>query len=177
MHVRVVPHDPEWRRAFVVEAARIASALGPPVVRVHHIGSTAIPGLVAKPIIDLLLEVDAIERMDRQASSMEALGYEALGEFGIPGRRYFRKDDARGERTHQVHAFREGSPEVVRHLAFRAYMAAHPDDAQAYGRLKQHLAGLHPEDIEAYMAGKDAYIKDRERVALAWWASREHSRR
>jgi GrpB-like predicted nucleotidyltransferase (UPF0157 family) len=172
MRVRVVPHDPTWKHAFEVESARIVQALGEPVVGVHHIGSTAIPGIVAKPIIDMLLEVERIERLDEQVGQLQALGYQALGEFGIPGRRYFRKDDANGTRTHQAHAFRAGSPEVSRHLAFRAYTVAHLDQAAAYGALKARLALQHPDDIEAYMDGKDPFIKHAERDALVWWAGR-----
>jgi GrpB-like predicted nucleotidyltransferase (UPF0157 family) len=173
MHVRVVPHDPNWRHAFDLEAVRIVQALGEPVVRVHHIGSTAIPGIVAKPVIDILLEVERIERLDQQVAAMQGLGYQALGEFGIPGRRYFRRNDGNGTRTHQVHGFLAGSDGAMRHIAFRAYMVAHRTEAQAYGTLKERLASLHPDDIEAYMDGKDSFIKDRERLALEWWASQE----
>lgn len=173
MQVRVVPHDPQWQQAFDVEAIRIVQALGEPRVRVHHIGSTAIAGIVAKPVIDMLLEVEAIERLDREVAAMRGLGYDALGEFGIPGRRYFRKNDGNGTRTHQVHGFLAGSDGAMRHVAFRAYMVAHPAEAQAYGALKERLALLHPNDIKAYMDGKDSYIKDRERVALGWSASQK----
>ena len=89
--------------------------------RLHHIGSTAIPGIFAKPIIDLLLEVGNIGELDDRSSFMGELGYEAMGEFGIPGRRYDRKNNASGIRTHQVHAYESGSPEVERHIAFRDY--------------------------------------------------------
>ncbi len=171
MPVRVVPHEPGWHQAFRAEAARIIQALGPPLVHVHHVGSTAIPGIVAKPVIDILIEVEAIERLDQQAAAMHALGYEALGEYGIPGRRYFRKDDDHGTRTHQVHAFCAGSEGAVRIMAFRAYMVAHPADAQAYGALKAGLAARHPGDKVAYRDGKAAFVKERERLALDWWAS------
>jgi GrpB-like predicted nucleotidyltransferase (UPF0157 family) len=141
-------------------------------VRLHHIGSTAIPGIRAKPIIDLLLEVTDVAELDGRASDMEELGYEGKGEFGIPGRRYFRKDNASGVRTHHVHAFQAGSPEVERHLAFRDYMIAHPAAAQAYSELKQELAREHPDDIGAYVAGKDPFIKEHQPRAIAWRSSR-----
>jgi GrpB-like predicted nucleotidyltransferase (UPF0157 family) len=119
--VQVVEHDLIWNDAYRIEAARIAAVLGDLVVSVHHIGSTAIPNIVAKPIIDVLLEVRDILHLDREISTLEGLGYEAKGEFGIPGRRYFRKNDAQGRRTHHVHAFPRGSAHVERHLAFRDY--------------------------------------------------------
>ncbi len=169
----VVPHDPAWSRAFRDEALRIVEALGEPAVAVHHIGSTAIPGIAAKPILDLLLEVERLERLDEQAGAMRGLGYEAMGEFGIPGRRYFRKDDAGGTRTHHVHGFLAGSEGATRHLAFRAYMVAHPEEARAYGALKERLAARYPGDMNAYMDGKDAFVRERERRALTWWAARD----
>lgn len=107
--VPVVPHDPAWSAAFDAEAARVSQALGTAVVWLHHIGSTAIPGISAKPVIDLLLEVASLARLDRRTPALEALDYDAMGEFGIVGRRYFRRDDRSGVRTHQIHAFQAGS--------------------------------------------------------------------
>ena len=167
MRIQVVAHDPAWRDEFKAEASRITCALGDIVVRLHHIGRTAISGIFAKPIIDFLWEVDDIVELDDRSSFMEEIGYEAMGEFGIPGRRYFRKNNALGVRTHQVHAFEADSTEVERHLAFRDYMIAHPEEAQAYGDLKRKLAQEHPDDIEAYMDGKDPFIKECEAKAIA----------
>jgi len=165
---RVVAHDPAWRRGFDTEAKQITRALGDIVVAVHHIGSTAIPGIFAKPIIDLVLEVDDVVRLDEKSSAMEKLGYEVMGERGIPGRRYFRKHNASGVRTHHVHAFAAGSAEVERHIAFRDYMIAHPAEAQAYSTLKQQLAQEHPYDTQAYQDGKGAFIKEYEAKAVTW---------
>jgi GrpB-like predicted nucleotidyltransferase (UPF0157 family) len=166
--VRVVPPDPGWPAEFAAEAGRVRAALGGMTAAVHHIGSTAVPGLWAKPIIDLLLEVEALEALDARAPALTGLGYEALGEFGIPGRRYFRKNSAAGVRTHQIHAFARGGAEGERHLAFRDYLIAHPEVARAYGRLKQRLAAAHPDDLEAYMDGKDPFIKEHEAKAVRW---------
>ena len=91
--VKVVPHDLQWREAFAVESKRVTAALGDNVVTIHHIGSTSIPGIYAKPIIDLLVEVKNIALVDEQSLPMESLGYEVMGEFGIAGRRYFRKNN------------------------------------------------------------------------------------
>src|SRR5918996_855966 len=153
--VEVVPHDPRWRDAFEAEAEQVAAALGENVVAVHHIGSTAIPNIYAKPIVDLLVVVRDIAEVDGRSSAMESLGYEVMGEYGIPGRRYFRKDNQEGIRTHHIHAFEAGSAEAERHLAFRDYMTAHPSEAQRYSDLKRKLADEHTQDIEAYMDGKD----------------------
>ena len=169
--VEVVPHDPRWRDAFEAEAERVAAALGGNVVAVHHVGSTAIPGIYAKPVIDLLVEVRDIAAVDGRSHTMESLGYEVMGEYGIHGRRYFRKDDREGVRTHHVHAFEAGSAEARRHLAFRDYMIAHPADAQRYSELKRKLAAEHPQNIDEYMDGKDGFIKEIDRRAARWRAS------
>ncbi len=163
--VEVVPHNPQWRDAFEAEAKHVAAALGENVVAIHHIGSTAIPNIYAKPVIDLLVEVRDITEVDGQSSAMESLGYEVMGEYGIPGRRYFRKDNQEGARTHHIHAFEAGSAEVERHLAFRDYMIAHPGDAQRYSELKRKLAAERPQSIDGYMDGKDGFIKEMDRRA------------
>ena len=170
--VEVVPHDPRWRDAFAAEAGRVASALGENVVAVHHIGSTAIPDIHAKPVVDLLVEVRDLTEVDGRSPAMESLGYESLGEYGIHGRRYFRKDDREGVRTHNVHAFEAGSAEAERHLAFRDYMLAHPAEARRYSDLKRRLAKKHPQSFDAYMDGKDGFIKEVDRRAALWRASR-----
>jgi len=169
MKVEVVPHNPKWHDAFEAESKRIAQALGDNIATIHHIGSTAIPTIHAKPIIDFLVEVKDINKVDEQSNSLEKLGYEAMGEFGIPGRRYFRKNNADGIRTYQIHTFAAGSSEIERHLAFRDYMNTHPEDAQKYSNLKQELAEKYADDYERYMDGKDAFIKEMEKRALQWW--------
>ncbi|NEQ99829.1 MAG: GrpB family protein [Cyanothece sp. SIO2G6] len=166
--IEVVPHNPAWQAAFELEARCVAAALGANVAEVYHIGSTSIPGIYAKPIIDLMVAVGAIAPVDRQTPAMGERGYEAMGEYGIPGRRYFRKDNAAGTRTHHVHVFEMGSDQIERHLAFRDYMRAHPKEARAYSDLKQMLAKAHPTDIEAYMDGKDGFIQAIDTKAALW---------
>ena len=159
MKIYMVSHDPKWRQLFQQEAEQLTAVLGSSVAAVHHIGSTAIPTIYAKPIVDILLVVQDLAALDEKQPSMEALGYEALGEFGILGRRYFRRDNLFGERTHQVHVFENDSPQIKRHLAFRDYLINRPETAQEYSDLKRELAAKHPEDIELYMDGKDEFIK------------------
>lgn len=166
--IEVVPHDPRWREEFDKESAQIAAALGKNVAAIHHIGSTSIPGIYAKPVIDMLVEVEDIAEVESRSAEMGSLGYEVMGEFGIAGRRYFRKDDSAGVRTHQVHAFEAGSPDVVRHLAFRDYMITHPEEARAYSELKRKLAAEHPYSMDAYMDGKDGFIKEIDTHAAVW---------
>jgi GrpB-like predicted nucleotidyltransferase (UPF0157 family) len=166
--VEVVPYDPEWRSQFWQEAEVISLLLGDNLIVIHHIGSTSIPGIYAKPIIDILIEVQDIHQVDSQSVNLQTLGYEAMGELGISGRRYFRKHNAAGDRTHHVHIFQTKHSEVWRHLAFRDYLRSHPAIAQAYSELKQKLAQQHPHDIDAYMDGKDGWIKAIEAKASMW---------
>lgn len=167
-NVKVVAPNPQWRTEFETESKKITAALGENVVAVHHIGSTSIPNIYAKPVVDLLVEVRDIAEVDTRSSAMEALGYQVKGEYGIIGRRYFRKDNDEGIRTHHIHTFAAGSNEALRHLAFRDYLTAHPFDAQSYSELKRFLAKKHPQDIDAYMNGKDAFIKEIDRKAFEW---------
>lgn len=166
--VEVVPHNPQWRDAFETEAGHIADALGENVIAIRHIGSTAIPNIYAKPVIDLLVEVRDITEVDGRSLAMESLGYEVMGEFGINGRRYFRKDNREGIRTHQIHTFETGSAQIERHLAFRDYLIAHPDEAQRYSELKRKLAEKHSQSMDEYIDGKDGFIKETDRRAARW---------
>ena len=166
--IRVLDYNPSWRDDFAAEAKGVDAALSGVLVRIHHIGSTAIPSTKAKPIIDILLEVTSLAAIDEKTSAMEHLGYEAMGEYGIPSRRYFRRNNSAGIRTHHIHAFEVGVPHVLRHLAFRDYMLAHPAIARDYGELKERLAAAHPSDNVAYADGKDAFVKDHQSLALSW---------
>ena len=168
--VIVAPHSPHWAEMFRTESDLVCQALGPNAVAIHHIGSTSIPRIFAKPIIDMLVEAADLAAVDHHNASMEALGYEVMGECGIPGRRYFRKDNAEGNRTHHVHTFAAGTNDVERHLAFRDFMRAHPTLAEQYSDLKRKLARVYPNSIEQYMDGKDGFIKEVERRAAEWQA-------
>ena len=166
--IEIVPYDEAWPSLFMAEAQRLGQILRD-VVAIHHIGSTSVPGLAAKPIIDILLEVNTIGALDAQTQTLSALGYEAKGEFGIAGRRYFAKGGM--QRTHQVHAFARGDPNVTRHLAFRDYLRAHPGVASEYADLKRRVAASCQNDIVAYSAGKRAFIQTHEAAALKWRSS------
>lgn len=172
--IEVVPHNRLWAELFEEEAEELVALFGEEVVAVHHIGSTAIPGILAKPIIDILLEVRDIERIDGFNREMVAIGYEPKGAFGIAGRRFFiKRSDT--HRTHHVHAFEQGYLAIRRHLAFRDYLRAHPEEAKAYSRLKLELTRRFPHDIEGYMAGKEDFIKEIERKAKAWERARKQA--
>ncbi len=153
---------------YQAESQFILAALGKNARCSHHIGSTAIPSIVAKPVIDILIVVAELERVDECNSAMEKLGYEAMGEYGIPFRRYFRKENSAGNRTHHVHIFPEGNGQVDRHLAFRDFMNLHPEWALRYSNLKRNLVARYPDSIDQYMNGKQEFIKRVDELAAAW---------
>jgi GrpB-like predicted nucleotidyltransferase (UPF0157 family) len=163
----VVPYDPRWTGQYEAEADRLASILGDELLASHHIGSTAVPGLAAKPIIDILLVVRSVFTLDGYNERLRLAGYIAKGENGIPGRRYFLKGST-VERSHHVHAFEAAHPGVQRHLDFRDFLRAHPEACAGYGELKSTLARRHPHDIEAYMQGKETLILDILARAARW---------
>ena len=164
-------YSPAWPVEFDREAAQLRELLGEELVEVHHIGSTSVPGLAAKPIIDLLPLVRDIQYMDDCTPQMEAAGYRAWGEYGLAGRRYFTRD--RGDvRTHNLHVYQAGDAAIARHLAFCAYLRSHPEACAEYERLKREVYALHSADIEAYNLGKDAWIKRLEPLALDWYRRR-----
>jgi GrpB-like predicted nucleotidyltransferase (UPF0157 family) len=166
--VEVVQHDPNWYSLFDTESKQITTALGENVIEIHHIGSTSIETIYAKPIIDILVEVSSISKVDENNSQMQSLGYQCMGEFGIKARRFFLKDNKAGVRTHHVHVFEADSPQVMRHLVFRDYLNTHLEEAQAYSTLKQSLANKYPLDIERYMDGKYEFIQEIDRKAAEW---------
>lgn len=152
--IEVVPYNPYWPEIFKIEAAKIKQALGDNCIKVHHIGSTSVPGLAAKPIIDMIPVVRDIYAVDKL--TMESLSYEAKGEFGIPFRRFFTK--SKDLRAYNVHVFEQGNLEIERHLKFRDWMCNNPKDRNEYAELKSGLAKKFSNDIKSYCIGKDDFI-------------------
>jgi GrpB-like predicted nucleotidyltransferase (UPF0157 family) len=155
--IEVVPYNSQWPQIFEAEAKLIKKALGDNCIAIHHIGSTAIPGLSAKPVIDILPVVKSLIDVDKSVEAMEQIGYEALGEYGIPLRRFFQKGG--DMRTHHVHVFEKGNPLILQHLKFRDWLISHPDDAKAYQELKLKLASKFSNDSESYVKGKEIFIQ------------------
>lgn len=166
-HIIVVDYDPCWEQKYLAEAKTIRAILGENCTAIFHIGSTAVRGLKAKPIIDIMPVVSSIAAVDEKQGAFEETGYEYLGEFGMAQRRYLRKGG--DERTHQVHIFQETDRiNIERHLTVRDFLRAHSEIARQYGALKESLARRYPYDIEGYCDGKDAFVKDLEHQALRW---------
>ncbi|MBB4822931.1 GrpB-like predicted nucleotidyltransferase (UPF0157 family) [Sporosarcina luteola] len=169
--VEVIPYSNGWPSTFQEEASELKRVFGSELIEIYHIGSTSVIGLSAKPIIDIMPVVKEIARIDSLHEAMRELGYEAKGENGIAGRRYFQKGG--NDRTHHVHVYEERSPEIGRHLAFRDYLRAHPAIAKKYGDVKEELAKRYPNDIAAYIKGKEQLALEIEREAVEWVQKKE----
>lgn len=174
--VELLPYTSEWPRAAAREAQRLSGMLGENLIVVHHVGSTAIPGILAKPIVDLLPVVRDLSQLDSSRGSLAALGYQWWGEYGLPGRRYCTFDDpASGRRKIQLHCYQQGTAEIERHLAFRDYLKARPDLARAYESVKEKCRDSHSLDSHAYSDCKDNWIQKIQAEAIVFYRARADS--
>jgi GrpB-like predicted nucleotidyltransferase (UPF0157 family) len=160
--VEIAEYDPAWPDRFRALADRAANALGGLALAVEHVGSTAVPGLAAKPVIDLDVIVRAGD-VEHAVARLATLGYVHRGELGIPGRHAFRPPP--GEPGHHLYVCVEGGTGLRDHLRFRDHLRAHPAAAAEYAALKRRLAEEHRDDREAYQRAKSAFIDDLTRRA------------
>ncbi len=165
--VELVPHNPEWSQLADEEAKRILEKLSITVIGIYHIGSTSIPGIKAKPILDFVIEVKDLDEIIQSAEALEELGYLSKGEYGIPGRQFFTKDTD-GERSHHLHVFQQGHPDIERHLVFRDFLRANPEAAQEYEKIKEKLAKRFPKESGSYTEAKSDFILSMDEVARYW---------
>ena len=170
--MKVVEYLAEWPYLYEQEIALLREALGDEIVQSHHIGSTAVPGLAAKPVIDILLEVRSVDGLDDLSEAMRGLGYQPKGEFGIPGRRYFPKGG--DDRTYHLHAFAVGDPQIEKYLAFRDYLRMYPAAVVEYAAVKRAAAAAHETDPEGYVAFKQCFV-ERTVAKAAHWANERRS--
>ncbi|OKO72207.1 GrpB family protein [Bradyrhizobium sp. NAS96.2] len=169
----VIDYDPNWPTLFAQERARIAQALGVFALAVEHVGSTAVPGLPSKPIIDLLVGVQSLEEAKRRCvEPIEALGYIYVPEYAawIPGELFFRKGPP-GPWTHHLHVMEPSHPRWEALVVFRDYLRAHPEAARAYADIKRTLAASSNDNIGAYRNGKTAFVEETTAKARAWRAA------
>jgi GrpB-like predicted nucleotidyltransferase (UPF0157 family) len=156
LRVRIVDYDPRWPRVYEEEKHRLAAALGDAVVDIQHVGSTSVPGLASKPVVDILLGLRRYPLEPGQVAAVSSLGYGAMGESGIAGRQFFRKG---APRTHHLHATEWGGPFWTSHLRFRDHLLRNPESRLEYDRLKRRLAAEVGDDREAYSAAKAPFIQ------------------
>ncbi|HET9672491.1 MAG TPA: gamma-glutamyl-gamma-aminobutyrate hydrolase family protein [Actinomycetota bacterium] len=162
----IEPSDPAWPARFGAEAERLRRALGDQVVRIDHVGSTAVPGLGSKPTIDIQVSVRTMIPRSHYADPLVGLGYRWGIDPWSDEHEFFGRDED-GERAFHVHVCPSGSEWERRHLAFRDWLREHPDDAAAYERLKRELARRHPRDTYTYVDAKTDFIRSIESKALA----------
>lgn len=165
-HITVIEHNPLWIKKYEEESSLIKSILTNNCIAIYHIGSTSVKDLAAKPIIDIMVVVRSLEKVDDAAKNFLKIGYEYLGEFGMTGRRYLRKGG--DERTHQIHIFQADDwNNIGRHLAFRDYMRTHEKEREEYAKIKIELAKKFPYDIDGYCDGKENFVREIEELALS----------
>jgi GrpB-like predicted nucleotidyltransferase (UPF0157 family) len=177
--IEVIDYDPRWIADFETESALLARIFVQRLLDIQHIGSTAVPNLAAKPIIDILIVLDRTDDIDSFNAFMEALGYRVRGECldaiipGTPGRFYFTRE-TNGVRSHHVHICAKGHADILDKLVFRDYLRANESVALAYADLKRRLAADHRFDNIGYMRGKDAFVKSVLADARRWYATRSN---
>lgn len=170
MKVRLTEYDENWIRLFEDEAQLLRGIFGDEIIKFEHFGSTSVPGLKAKPVIDMMCLVQDIGKIDTFNEQMRSLGYDVAGEWGIPGRRLFRKG---GEnRTHHIHVYQFDNPQIKRHLVFRDYLKTHPEEVERYARFKEELAHRY-DDSSFYSKSKKPFVKEMEQRALNWFEKHE----
>jgi GrpB-like predicted nucleotidyltransferase (UPF0157 family) len=159
--VELVDHDPTWAEVFEAERRRLTPVFDGRAVGIEHIGSTSVPDLCAKPIVDVLVGLRELEITEPDIREMEALGYEYLGEYGLPGRLFFRRLG-----THNVHVVKHGGEHWERQLTFREALRTDPEERRRYDQFKRKLAAEgHPRDV--YTELKTPFIRDVEARARA----------
>ena len=162
--VKLVPYSPEWPRLFAQEERLLRASIGAYVVDIQHVGSTAIPGMEAKPIIDIAVALRRLEDVEKCVEPLERLGYEYKGDEGHPGRHFFAKGDP-SRRTHYLHMVEWNSASWKELLCFRDYLRQHKEVAEEYGRLKRELAQKSRGNRDLYTPGKAEFIESVLRMA------------
>jgi GrpB-like predicted nucleotidyltransferase (UPF0157 family) len=159
--VRCLPYDPEWKIQFGLVRDMLAGALGEIALAIEHVGSTSVEGLAAKPILDLDVVIATRYDLPEVERRLVTLSFFHYGDGDIPGREIFRRTFEDEFMAYHVYVCAQDSVELSQHLAFRDWLRSHPEDRDAYGRLKTELAARFPHDIDGYMAGKHDFIQER----------------
>lgn len=156
--MRLTPYQAEWKKLYEKEAVRLRTVLGEKLLCVEHIGSTAVDGMEAKPLIDMMAAVEDLGEARSLVPGLEEFGYEGRGNGGVEGRIFLAKGPW-NQRTHHLSLTEPNSDHWQRNLLFRDYLRAHPEIAEEYRKLKQKLARKYPEDRESYTIGKNGFIE------------------
>ena len=165
--IKIADYDPQWPVTFAALKQVIETTVGDSLLSVEHVGSTLVPGLAAKPIVDLDVVIESNAVLPDIIQPLARLGYNHRGDLGIPGREAFGREDHDVPRDgtgrtwphHYLYVCAQDCVELKRHLVFRDYLRQNPHEASSYESLKRRLAQQYPSDIDSYIEGKTAFIE------------------
>ena len=158
-HVVVVPYDEAWKKDFEDIRAELSEVLDGIVMSIEHVGSTSVPGLYAKPIIDIDVVIESMDDFEGVKNQLAKIGYSHEGDKGIPGREAFDYEGKEHLRNHHLYVCSKDASELKRHMSFRDYLRTHPDAVEEYSRVKLEGAKLYPYDIDSYIEHKSPFIE------------------
>ncbi|PWJ71510.1 GrpB-like predicted nucleotidyltransferase (UPF0157 family) [Ruminococcaceae bacterium R-25] len=158
-HVVVLPYDEAWKNDFEDIKAELMTVLSDLILRIEHVGSTSVPGLSAKPIIDIDVVIDGAESFEKVKTALGTIGYRHEGDLGIAGREAFKYEGKDHLRKHHLYVCSKDAAELKRHVSFRDYLLSDPDAVKEYGRIKEEGAKLYPYDIDKYIEYKSSFIE------------------
>ena len=158
-NIVVVPYDEKWKLCFEEIAEEVSAALGELVLSIEHVGSTSVPGLAAKPIIDIDVVIEDESKLDAVIKALAKIGYIHEGNCGIPGREAFCYEGKTHLMEHHLYVCPKNSSELRRHLSFRDYLRSHPAAVLEYSRVKEEAVRLFPHDIGGYINHKGTLIE------------------
>ncbi len=156
--VQVVPYQPAWKELFEDEAAKLRSALGNHLLQIEHVGSTAVEGMDAKPILDIIVAVEGLDKARELVPVVQSLGYSHKEDDDVPERVFFVKGSP-NKRTHHLSLTEPASGYWKAHILFRDYLLTHEEAAEEYRQLKRELAEQYPDDRGSYTAGKERFVE------------------
>jgi GrpB-like predicted nucleotidyltransferase (UPF0157 family) len=154
--VRIVEYDARWPALFAAEDQRIRATCGALALKLEHIGGTSIPGICAKPVLDIMAGGSRDTSIEDYVAALERAGYDYRGEQGVPGRQFFRRGQPR---AYHVHLVEEGGPLWREYLAFRDYLRSHAEAARQFADVKRILAARFSQDREAYTSAKSPHVQ------------------
>lgn len=161
-------YNPEWPTKFQGIKAMLESVFGAKALTIEHVGSTSIPGMKAKPIIDVLVVVESMSALQNEKGEILSLGYQLQEGYVAPNTLLFRKVDAQGNKLENIHVCKSGAPMEKQFLVMRDYLRTFPEEAKRYADFKDELTQKFPNDYESYRAAKDPFLKNLEQKAYKW---------
>ncbi len=158
-HVVVLPYDEAWGQKFIDIKTELQAVLGDFALSIEHVGSTSVPGLAAKPVIDIDVVINEYSKLDKVITALGKIGYHHVGDQGIAGREVFKYDGKEHLLKHHLYVCAQDCEELKKHLALRDYLRSHPNAVQEYSRVKEEGAALYPYDMDRYIEYKTPFIK------------------